>query len=133
MKRSLVIVLLVLPFLSFGQWVVSYHQSNIPFISVGYEIKDKFRPELRINTDVFIENFSPELAFLYDLANREAYEFYVGLGGRVNNFGGVVVPVGFNFYPLSNNNFGFHIEIAPMLGEDVVIRGTWGIRYRFRK
>jgi hypothetical protein len=42
-----------------------------------------------------------------------------------------VVPIGVNIYPFSNKNFGFHIELAPIIGWDDVLRGSWGIRYRF--
>ncbi len=46
---------------------------------------------------------------------------------------GVVIPVGLNIYPFTNKKFGFHIEAAPVIGEDFILRDSWGIRYRFRK
>ena len=44
----------------------------------------------------------------------------------------VVVPIGLNIYPFSSKAFGFQMELAPIIGDDV-LRGSWGIRYRFIK
>jgi hypothetical protein len=46
---------------------------------------------------------------------------------------GLVVPLGINIYPLTTKQFGFHIELAPIIGESGVLRGSWGIRYRFTR
>ena len=121
---------------SFAQLSVGYHQSNLPFVSVGYEINKRLMPELRLATDIDLDdNFSPELVLLYQFSNRDAYEFYAGLGYRVNTFQGLVLPVGLNIFPFNQQNFGFHIEVAPLLEPDgaKVLRGSWGIRYRFIK
>lgn len=121
---------------SYGQLSVGYHQSNLPFASIGYEISDRLMPELRLSTDVNMDyNFSPELVLTYQLINKPSYEFYAGLGYRTNNFQGPVLPVGFNFFPFENKNFGFHLELAPIVEIEgaTILRGSWGIRYRFVK
>ena len=67
-----------------------------------------------------------------DIFNEENYEFYVGLGAKFNSFDGLVIPVGLNIFPFSSKNFGFHIELSPIiLGDNELLRGSWGIRYRF--
>lgn len=116
---------------SYGQLGVSYHQSNLPFVGINYEIGDRFVPEVRVGTDYFLSDLSFEAVVNYKFITREDYDFYAGLGGRVAGFSGVVVPVGFNFYPFAEKNFGFHIEVAPIIGESNLVRGSWGIRYRF--
>jgi hypothetical protein len=56
-KLSIIAASIILPSVSFGQWGVSFHHSNLPFAGVNYEIKNKWRPELRVGTDVFLKTF----------------------------------------------------------------------------
>lgn len=131
--RSLITLLLaVAPSIVFGQLGTDFHQSNLPFIGLSYEIKDRLRPEIRIGIDNYFKDIFAEGILTYDILNNEDYEFYAGLGMRANGFIGLVVPVGINIYPLTTKNFGFHIELAPIIGESDILRGSWGIRYRFR-
>lgn len=133
MKQFIIFTLIVVPAIAFGQFGISYHQSNLPFAGLNYEIKNKLRPELRVGTDNYFEAMSIEGILTYDLSNKEEYEFYAGLGVRVNGFTGLVIPLGLNIYPLNTKQFGFHIELAPIIGESSLLRGSWGIRYRFAK
>ncbi len=64
---------------------------------------------------------------------NETVNVYAGIGGRVGNFEGLVIPVGLNIYPFDKKNFGFQIELAPILTEESLLRGSGGIRYRFLK
>ena len=114
-----------------AQLGVGYHQSVLSFVGVNYEIKNRFKPELRINTNLFGEDISIEALALFDVINKEDYEFYVGLGIRSPVDEGIVIPVGLNIYPLPYKNFGFHIELAGIAGDGGILRGSWGIRYRF--
>jgi hypothetical protein len=134
MKSLVTLIIFFLPFFAFGQFKVGYNQSNLPFIGVSYEIKEKFRPELRIGTDTYFEYISLEGIVSYDIVNKEDYEFYGGLGFNESLFqwGGLVIPIGFNFYPLTNKCFGFQIELAPIFGESNFLRGSLGIGYKFR-
>ncbi len=133
MTRIFFLALFFIPTASIAQLGVSFHQSNLPFAGISYEIKDRFRPELRIGTDNFLDYdyVSLELSVMYDILNKDEYEFYAGLGLKSTNFEGLVIPVGINIYPFNTKNFGFHIELSPILGDDYVLRGSWGIRYRF--
>ena len=121
---------------SYAQFSVGYHQSNLPFVSLGYEIKGRLLPELRLSTDIDLdEYFSPELVLTYQFINKQYYEVYAGLGYRVNAFQGAVFPVGLNLFPFNQQKFGFHIEVAPLIEPDgaKILRGSWGIRYRFAR
>lgn len=133
MKQILIGLFIVVPAFAFGQLGVGYHQSNLPFIGFHYQLKSKLRPEIRLGTDSYFDAMSVEGILTYDLAKKEEYELYTGLGVRLNGFTGLVVPLGLNMYPFSQKQFGFHIEIAPIIGEGSILRGSWGIRYRFKK
>ena len=134
MKLLPLVLFFILPCAGFTQFAVSFHQSNLPFAAFSYEFKNRIRPELRLGTDNFISVIAAEAVVLYDLINKDDYEFYGGLGVRSNGFEGIVIPVGLNVYPLPAKQFGFHIELAPIAADnEVLLRGSWGIRYRFRK
>ena len=133
MKQVVLMLIVIFPAISFAQLGVSFHQSNLPFIGVNYQVTERLRPELRVGVDNFVDITSVEAVITYDLVKKEDYEFYAGIGGRVNGYAGVVVPIGLNIYPLPYKQFGFHIEMAPIAGEDFLLRGSWGIRYRFKK
>lgn len=131
LKFVVILPLFFISINSFAQIGVSYNQSNLPFIGINYEINDKFLPELRIGTDNFIEDTSLELTINYLFKRNETVDVYAGLGGRIGFFEGLVVPVGLNIYPFEEKKFGFQIELASILGETNLLRGSAGIRYRF--
>ncbi|MCF2506319.1 hypothetical protein L0663_23190 [Dyadobacter sp. CY107] len=119
---------------SFAQFGVSVHQSNLPFIGLNYELADRFVPELRLGIDTQLENMSVEAVATYQFINKQDVEVYVGLGGRANAIAGLVAPIGAHFFPFPAKNFGFHIELAPIISEgSTIVRGSWGIRYRFKQ
>ncbi|MBN7809790.1 hypothetical protein J0A68_02395 [Algoriphagus sp. H41] len=118
---------------AYSQTTVAFHQSNLPFVGVNHQFGEKFIPELRIGTDQYFEDLSAEIAANYMLKRTDRYEFYAGVGGRVGNFSGVVVPVGLNIYPFEQKDFGFQMEAAGIVGESSILRGSFGIRYRFSK
>lgn len=132
-KLNFILILVILCFFSksYGQLGVSYHQSNLPFVGINYEAGERFIPEVRLGTDSFMYDLSLEAVINYKFVTRESYDFYAGIGGRITDYEGLVVPVGLNFYPFAEKNFGFHIEVAPILGDSELVRGSWGIRYRF--
>jgi hypothetical protein len=111
---------------------INFHQSNLPFLGFTYELGERFLTEFRISTDVHINSFSPEIVATYKFIRREDYFFYTGLGGRYNILTSLVVPVGVAIFPFESKKIGFHIEAAPFLGDILILRGSWGIRYRFK-
>lgn len=115
-----------------AQFGASIHQSNLPFVGLNYEIKERFLPEFRVGIDNFVDELSMELTVSYIFKKNELVNAYAGLGARVNGLNGLVVPVGLNIYPFEKKNFGFQMEVAGLLGEGALIRGSWGIRYRFK-
>ncbi len=118
---------------SFAQWTVSYHQSNLPFLGVNKQLGERWLPEFRVGTDQYFSDISIELDANYILKKTDRFEFYGGLGGRAGGFTGLVIPVGLNIYPFEQKDFGFHIEAAGIVGEQSIFRGSFGIRYRFLK
>ena len=118
-----------------AQLGASIHQSSLPFAGLNYGIGERFLPELRFGIDNFIENTSVELCVQYAFVRKETVDVYTGLGGRLNLLQGIVLPAGLNIYPFENKAFGFQMELAGLFltdaGGEVVLRGSWGIRYRF--
>ena len=133
--KKLTIIFLLISNAVFAQFGVSAHQSSIPFVGFYYEFTNHIRPELRIGTDNYFELVSIELAATYDILDKQDYEFYAGAGARFNSYEGLVIPVGLNIYPFSTKSFGFHIELTPVISfdDESLLRGSWGIRYRFLK
>lgn len=127
------LLLALLPTALYAQPGVSFHQSNLPFIGLNYEFKNRLRPELRIGVDNYFSVLNIEGIVTYDIVEKEDYEIYAGAGLKFNDLGGVVIPVGINIYPFTLKQFGFQIELSPIVGEDALLRGSWGIRYRFKK
>ena len=131
MRKLITILLFIIPTFSFGQFSVDFQFSNIPFFGVSYEIADKLRPEVRVGTDTFLSDLSLEAIITYDILNKTDYEFYAGVGARTNQYPGLVIPVGFNFYPFEEQKLAFMIELAPIIGESDILRGSVGLRYKF--
>lgn len=135
MKRLFILLCFFIGFYgtSHAQLGVAYHQSNLPFVGINYQIGNAVIPAVRLGVDSFLEEVPVELAVNFIVKKNEDYQIYAGLGGRFNFDSGIVIPVGVNLYPLENKNFGFHIEVAALPGDFEVLRGSWGIRYRFKK
>lgn len=140
MKFIYLTALVLLPFFSFSQSIVSYHQSpNGGEVSYAYELKDKFRPEIRLYPNTIIDDFFVKLMFNYDWVEKTDYEFYSGISllGSTTGRATFGLPLGLNIYPFENKSFGFLMEIAPSFpfgeGNGAYFTGSWGIRYRFNK
>ncbi len=116
-----------------SQVTVSYHQSNLPFVGVNKQFGERFIPEFRIGTDDFLSSMDLELVANVLITKKESLEFYGGFGGHVGDIDGLVIPLGLNIYPFSKKDFGFHMELAPIFGDWNLLRGSFGIRYRFLK
>lgn len=117
-----------------AQFGVSYHTSPLSFIGVNYEAGNKLLTELRISTNQYLSDLGLEAIAALKIGRRAEADPYIGIGFRYDPEGlgvGLVVPLGMNVYPFPKRNIGFHLEIAPIAGDDIVIRGSWGIRYRF--
>jgi hypothetical protein len=134
MKRLLFVFLFFVgvKMVTYAQIGTSVQFSSIPFWGINYEIKDRFKPELRLSTDTYFENVSVEIIATYDILDKEDFELYVGLGGRFPTLSGFVIPVGLYLHPFQKKNFGFIFEITPVFGEDSnLLRGSLGFSYKF--
>ncbi|MCB0629320.1 MAG: hypothetical protein R2824_04090 [Saprospiraceae bacterium] len=131
---ALVLTLLFVAQNATAQFGVSFHQSRIGFVGINYEAGRHFMAEFRISTDVLFETLALEGIGALRIGRSEEINPYVGLGFRFDpeNLGaGILLPIGMNIYPFENKRFGFHLELAPIVGENAIVRGSWGIRYRF--
>ncbi|MBF9252766.1 hypothetical protein I2I11_05660 [Pontibacter sp. 172403-2] len=138
MKAKLLLTLLFALLLAqkgFCQLNVSYHQSSLPFIAVGYE-SVHWTPELRLNTDIYTSDLSAEVVVPYKIVRKESYYLDAGLGFRAGLNQGLLVPVGLSVFPFERKQFGFHTELAWLTGiggSSSVLRGSWGITFRFKE
>lgn len=138
MKKIIPLLGLLTILLSYStkaQLGVGIHQHNLPFVAFSYEIKDKWVPEIRFGTDNYFLDMGIEAVVNYNIKSTDEIDFYAGVGGRVLLIDGVVIPVGVNIYPFQSKSFGFHMELAGLIPFDdsAILRGTWGIRYRFQE
>lgn len=134
MKKTLLI--LIASFFvktAIAQTTIAFHQSNLPFIGVNYQFGERFIPEFRVSTDQYFGDVSVELVANYIFKKTDRFEFYGGIGPKVGNFAGAVIPVGLNIYPFEKKDFGFQMEGAGIVGNHILFRGSFGIRYRFQQ
>lgn len=115
-----------------AQLSVAYYDSSMPKIGFAYKLENKLWTELRVYTNRFIDDFSPEWVACYDISQKDRHSIYAGVGVVINVFEGMVVPVGLQMRPFDKlKDLSFHIELMPMLtfSEDILLQASWGIRY----
>ncbi|MGC9356104.1 MAG: hypothetical protein ACP5D9_19820 [Mariniphaga sp.] len=120
----------------FAQMSISYYSSSLSKIGLGYHINEKFRSELRLYSNMSVNDITPELVVCYNVVSKEYHNVYLGLGATVNYFTGFVLPVGVEFKPVEKfDRFSLHIELQPTLAfdNDLIVQSSWGIRYKFGK
>ena len=122
----------------FSQFSTSYY-SYYSRIGVGYNFNERLWGELKLYTNTFIRDVSPELVLCYNFVKKEKHNIYIGFGGSANHFKGLVLPIGIQFTPFEKfDRFSLHIEAEPMYDfdrdlEEMAILGSWGFRYTFGK
>jgi hypothetical protein len=135
-------ILILLGFLSllnnkgFSQMSISYYSSSLSKIGLGYNFTERFWSELRLYSNTTPDKITPELVLCYNIVKKDKHNIYVGLGGNVNYFNGIVVPIGVQFSPFEKlDKFSFHIEFQPTIDFEsaTLLQSSWGLRYRFGK
>ena len=119
---------------TFSQISVSYYSSSLSKIGFGYNFSNKLWTELRIYSNTPFYDVSPELVLCYNILNKEKFNVYAGIGGVVNYFNGVSVPVGVQFTPFDKlDKFSLHIELQPTIifNTSSILQTSWGVRYKF--
>lgn len=94
-------------FKGFAQFSVSYYSSSLSKIGVGYNFSNKLWSELRLYSNTFTDDFTPEFVVCYNIMEKEKHNVYLGFGGNINYFTGFVLPIGLQFTPVENLT-GFH-------------------------
>jgi len=136
-KTSLLLIIITFFAVNgFTQVSVSFYNSSLSKIGVAYNFNDKIWTELRVYSNTFFEDITPELVVCYNVINKEKYNIYAGIGGVVNYFNGIVLPVGVQFSPFEKlANFTLHIECQPTFDteDEFLLQSSWGLRYMFNK
>jgi hypothetical protein len=119
----------------FSQASVSYYNSSKSKIGLAYNFSERVWSEFRIYSETEFGDFIPELIICYNFVNKEKHNIYAGIGGVVDYFTGMVLPIGVQFTPFGKlENFSLHIEFQPtIVTNDLMLHGSWGLRYKFRK
>ena len=142
MKKNILIFGFIFGFLSisnsgFGQLSTSYQYSSLNKIGIAYNFSQRFWTELRIYSNTYLEDITPEVALLYNASVKERHEIYFGIGGVINYFSGIILPIGLQFRPFENfKQFSLQIEFEPIIdigADDLLFQSSAGIRYTFGK
>ena len=113
----------------------TYTSSNSKF-GVAYNFNNKLWSELRINSTISLNYFTPDLVVCYNVLHQDTRNVYIGLGANVNYRRGIMMPVGVQFAPFGKvNSFSVHIECSPVYRreDNFVLQTSWGVRYMFSK
>lgn len=136
-KTSLLLIIIIfLALKGSAQISVSFYNSSLSKIGVAYNFNDKIWTELRVMSNTVFEDITPELVVCYNVINKEKYRMYAGVGGVVNYFNGIVLPVGVQFSPFEKlADFSLHIECQPTFDfeSEFLLQSSWGLRYMFNK
>ncbi len=120
----------------YSQLSVSYYSSSLSKVGVGYNFTNKIWTEARLYSNTIIDNTTPEFVFCANLLHKEKYNLYLGVGGVVNYFNGVVVPIGVQFTPFDKiQHFTLHIELEPTIDfdSDLILQSSFGVRVMLGK
>ena len=136
-KSSFILAFLLL-FVGYGfsQTNLSFYSSSHPKIGFGYQFSSRFWSEARIYNFYDISDLTPELVFCYNVVQKDRHNIYIGLGGTVNVYNGLEIPIGTQFYPLKDfKNFSLQIEFLPIttFRDYFHLQSAFGIRYQFGK
>jgi hypothetical protein len=136
-KFSLTISLLIL-FCNqgFSQLSASFNYSSIPKIGIGYQFSSRIWTELRVISNTRDEDFSPELIIVGNIIKKDRHNIYLGLGASINDFSGIVLPIGLEFYPIESfDRFSLRIEFEPTYTafdtQELFLMSSFGVKYRF--
>jgi len=119
---------------AFSQIGVSYYSSSLSKIGLSYNFSNRLWSEVRLYSNTTFYDLTPELVLCYNFVNKERYNIYAGVGGVVNYYNGIIVPIGVQFTPFEKfDKFSLHIELQPTLdfGNTPIVQSSWGIRYKF--
>lgn len=133
-KIIILLTLICLVKQGYSQLSVSYYSSSLSKIGLGYNFSNRVWGEVRLYSNTIIYDTTPELVFCANLVGKERYCLYLGVGGVVNYFNGIVVPFGVQFTPFDKmGNFTLHIELEPTVDfdSDIILQSSFGIRFIF--
>lgn len=138
LKISLVLaVLMLINKAGFSQLHVSVETLSQNKVGLGYSFSDRLWTELRFYEAFQFSDFTPEMVFCVNLVKKEYHAVYLGVGGVINYYTGLTVPVGTQIFPFEKNkNLSLNIEFQTILGfgsGDLAFQTQFGLKYRFGK
>lgn len=101
-------------------------------MGLNYQLGERFIPEYRVALNRLNSFTDMQLKLNYILKQKENYQLYTGLGGYyTNDLAKLGVSGGINIYPFKTKDFGFHMEISALFDSAGILKGGWGMQYRF--
>jgi hypothetical protein len=139
-KAFILFFTLLISHISYSQFHVAFKFSSINKIGLGYSFSDRLWTEFSIYDGYYSGDFSftPEIVFCYNLVKKEKHDIYVGLGGIINHYTGVTLPIGTQIYPFEKfRRLSINAELHPILnvnnyGQYLIFQANCGFRYCFR-
>jgi hypothetical protein len=133
-KLILLLVLALFYYQANAQLAVGFHRSYLPFVGVNYQIGDRFIPNYRIAVNNLNSETAMQLALSYVIKQQEHYQIYGGLAAHYFKEETTLgISGGMNLYPFKTKGLGFHLEVTTLFDRDGILRGGWGLQYRFIK
>ena len=119
----------------FSQTSISYYNSADSKIGLAHNFSEKLWGEARVYTSFEEYDSGVELVLCYNALIIQDYSFYLGLGAKLSEDSGVVVPIGVQFAPFDKfKELSLHVELQPVFSEyENRLQSSIGIRYTFGK
>ena len=117
----------------FSQTSLAYYSSSDSKISLAQNFTEKIWGELRV--DLTFDDLNTDFVLCYNAFKGKEYNFYLGLGARVRNDSGIIVPIGVQVAPFEKfKELSLHVELQPIFTDkDNKLQSSIGMRYTFGK
>lgn len=143
MKNLKLLVLSVFVILSLDSYAqIGITSYSIYSLGINTSQNKRISGEIKAFTNKYIEDIQIEVDGFFNFKPRPYHRFSIGVGLNVIPFRGFdriyafEVPASIEIYPLKDfRKISVLFELSPeiLVGEDVIIRSLWGIRYTFGK
>lgn len=134
LKITFVILLLTLiANKGFSQTSLAYYNSSDSKISLAQNFTEKLWGEVRVA--LTFEDLNTDFVLCYNTFEVSDYNFYLGLGARIRNDSGLIIPIGVQVAPFEKfKELSLHVELQPIFTDkDTKLQSSIGIRYTFGK
>ena len=76
---------------------MAYYSSSLYKIGLGYDISNRSWIDLRLYSNTDLDDITPAFVIFFNLNNKKQHNLYLGFGGNINYFNGLIMPLGVQF------------------------------------